>query len=236
MPKFMSWYCMDSALARDPKIDSMPDNDHRWVWVCLLGLEKGDELEGQNVSLFAKHCNISRSKMDRVLYWLKDAGMVDKDSRPMDFQVWQDRALKRSRNQRAYKVSRQSVGSQSVVSTSYTETDTETDKKKNKKKTKTKKEPSADARVVLEYLNRITGRSFGKADNIDKCMRREKASVQDCMMVIDSQWSLAQGDPERERWVDVVTPWRPCHFSDYLDIAKASNVKQGLTQKHSGVY
>ena len=102
--------------------------------------------------------------------------------------------------------------------------------KKKKKRVRVKKEPSADARVVLEYLRRITGRPFEKADNIEACMKREKCTVEDCKLVIDHQWSQAGGDPDKQRWVNIVTPWRPKHFSDYLDMAKATEGKTAISK------
>lgn len=83
-----------------------------------------------------------------------------------------------------------------------------------------KKEVVKDAKEVLEYLVLVTGRSFSKYDNIARCLVREKCSVEDCKKVIDFKAAQWKGKDQLEH-LNGRTPWRPMHFSDYLDEASA---------------
>jgi len=237
MSKYLSWYCMDAALARDPRVDNLPDNDYRWAWVCLLGLEKGDELDGQDVVLFAKHCNISQTKMIKVLDWFREVGLVGKDNRPNDFDGWQKRALSRERTRRS-RARNATVTPPSRTSNApvTTHTHTETDSKIKAVGKPTRPIIIERAKAVLEHLVIVTGVKYRKWENIAACLNREGCSVVDCMLVIDYKWAEAKGDPDSQKWVNATTPWRPRNFSDILDMAQASRSKQGLVEKHSGVY
>ena len=82
-----------------------------------------------------------------------------------------------------------------------------------------KKNTQAQADEVLAYLNKVTGRKLGLTQNIIDCIKREKCSVEDCKLVIDSKWSEWAGTDFQIR-VDHVTPWRKSNFSTYLDAAK----------------
>jgi uncharacterized phage protein (TIGR02220 family) len=104
----------------------------------------------------------------------------------------------------------------------------------NKKK---KKKPGRldDARVVLAYLVEKTGRSFGASsdfpvENIEKCLVREKATVEDCKLVIDyklNQWA----GTDLVLNVNPTTPFRPCNFQKYLDEAKAGPGNADVTSE-----
>lgn len=79
------------------------------------------------------------------------------------------------------------------------------------------KEKSA---TVLEHLNNITGRSFKQTKDIEACLKREGCSVDDCKAVIDCKAKEWVGT-EMERHLNATTPFRPSHFSVYLDEANA---------------
>lgn len=235
MSKYLSWYCFDAAFARDPKIDNLPSNHHRWAMVCLLGLEKQNELEGQDVTQFWKQCGSdSYVKFEYILDELRTCGLIGDDNRPIDFSGWQRRALSQERTRR----SRNGNATVRKCNTSVrngnapvtTHTHTHTDKKKNKK------EPSADAQVVFDYLKQVTGKTYRRWEDIEACLKREGCTPAECMAVIDYLWHRAAGDVTQQEWVNSKTPWRPSKFSGNLDLAQAANIKTGLTTKHSGVY
>jgi uncharacterized phage protein (TIGR02220 family) len=229
--KYMSWYCFDAGMARDPDIMNLPDNDYRWAWVCLLGLEKQNELEGQDVQKFAKHCDIPKDKFVEILVHLQELGKLDDDFRPANFNDWQEKALKSARNKRYRDTEKTEVrrkedgGSRSGAmvrpSESHTHSNTE-----SKKEPQNAGKPAGvsfkkDAQEVLDHLNRVTGRGFTKSANIEACLKREKCSVDDCKRVIDFKWQEWKDNDKMRGKVDITTPWRASHFSDYLDQARA---------------
>lgn len=229
MKKYMSWYSVDAGMAGDPKIDCMPDNDYRWSWLCLLGLEKKGELEGQNVQMFAKHCNVEAEKFGHVLKALRDVGLLDEYNRPREFQEWQDKAQRASRNKRYYnthKAGSDSDGIKTVVRLSETETENDTDRNKNKKAGKPagvcSPEIKKGAERVLEHLNRKTGRTFKRTADIQACLKREGCTVRDCTNVIDFKVNQWKGT-EMERNINPTTPFRNANFSRYLDEAGAGS-------------
>jgi len=103
------------------------------------------------------------------------------------------------------------------------ETETETEKRQRQRKSARAREESL---LVLEYLNKTVGRNFKNASNIEKCIRREKASIEDCKAVIDYKWREWGGGDMAGR-VDNVTLWRPEHFAVYLDHAQAGSPMGG---------
>lgn len=184
MSRRVSWFCCDSYIITDPKVTSLPDNEHRWAYLTLLALEKQGALEGQDVTLFFHSCFVEKIRFHYILENLNKHGLIGDDFRPIEFDKWQQSALKAERNRRSYQssLSRKSVGSQSVVSrqsanVSTSETETETDKKKNYVR--------ADALTVLDYLNLKMGESRSSTKSIEKCIKREGCSVEDCKVVID---------------------------------------------------
>lgn len=99
------------------------------------------------------------------------------------------------------------------------------DKSKNQNKIK-RKDYKAEATEVLAHLNLTRGTGFTKISNIQACFKREGCTVDDCKLVIDYKQAEWGSDPEKIKWLDITTPWRPSKFSDYLDQAKASKPKE----------
>ncbi len=225
MKKYMSWYSIDAGVARDPKIDCLPDNDYRWAWICLLGLEKLGELEGQNVQMFAKHCNVEAEKFDKILSTLRKYGLLTDEGRPKDFQEWQDKAQRASRNKRYHnkKVSPPiSDGRKTVVRLSDTDTETNTETKKHKRSGKPSRVSfKNEAKEVLEYLNSVNGRNQTYTKEIESCFKRENCTVQDCKEVIDFKWKEWGHKDEMAARVDATTLFRASNFQRYLDEARA---------------
>ena len=83
-----------------------------------------------------------------------------------------------------------------------------------------------EASLVLDHLNKTTGRQFTNLDNIQKCLKREDATVEDCRLVIDHKWA-EWGGTDLAKNVNPTTPFRPSHFRAYLDEAKAGPVRAG---------
>ena len=82
-----------------------------------------------------------------------------------------------------------------------------------------------DAKIVLDYLNQVTGRSLTVTRDIEACFKREKCTVKECKMVIDHKWA-EWGDGQLRGRVNHTTPWIAKHFQNYLDEAKERSRQQ----------
>ena len=81
-------------------------------------------------------------------------------------------------------------------------------------------ETRQDALEVLAHLNKVTGKKFTNTANIEACLKRERATVDDCKLIIDYKVVEWKAKPEMLKFVNAKTPWIPAHFKDYLDQAK----------------
>lgn len=243
MAKRISWFCADSAMPHDPRILSLPDNDYRWVFFCLLSLEKRGELDGQETKDFFHYCHCTMQKFPMILELLNEKGLLDYKFRPVDFDGWQQSMLKSQRNKRSRDSSRNTdkrVGSESQCSqvepiVSLSETETETETKEEKKQESGKPSGWVDPypsnttiilmanKIILE-LNRITGKKYGRTTDIKSCIKREKCTVGECIEVLEYKWSQWAGT-EMQKNVNPTTPFRAKHFQAYLDEARAGSGK-----------
>ena len=226
MRRYMSWYSIDARMASDPKIDCLPDNDYRWTWLCLLGLEKAGELEGQNVQMFAKHCSVDSVKFESILSALREIGLLTDDNRPSNFKEWQDAAQRSSRNKRHYnkcKTESDSDGSKTVLRLPETDTKTKTDTNKTKNAGKPACVFLKQAQEVLEYLNSVNGRNQSFTRDIEACFKREKCTVAECKEIIDFKWKEWGSSADMADKVDATTPFRASNFQKYLDQARSGS-------------
>lgn len=81
-----------------------------------------------------------------------------------------------------------------------------------------------EIQAVVAHLTKVTGRRFDASkatDQILRAMRDDRATVQDCCMVIDYLWQLWGHKTDMRTLVDKTTPFRKANFSRYLDSANA---------------
>jgi hypothetical protein len=89
---------------------------------------------------------------------------------------------------------------------------------------------SVNIAAVVDHLRKVTGRQFDDTsaiDQIQRAMREDHASVQDCCLVIDDLWRSWASKSDMQAHVDKTTPFRKQNFSRYLDAAKAGAPKAG---------
>jgi len=89
----------------------------------------------------------------------------------------------------------------------------------------------ADAKDVINYLNQTAGRQLSMTAHIEKCLKREKCSVNDCKLVIDYLWGSWSGDEKMRGYVDNITPWGAQKFQGYLDKAKEQSRKKSPSRE-----
>ncbi len=87
-------------------------------------------------------------------------------------------------------------------------------------------ETSAEVDEIVNHLNSVTGRGFGKEKANEQIIRVIKAgaTVAECKLVIDHLWET--WSPEWRKRIDKTTPFRKANFDRYLDAARAGSVKE----------
>ena len=81
-----------------------------------------------------------------------------------------------------------------------------------------------DAQIIVEYLNKVTGRQFRKIDKNILARFKEGFTKEDMIIVINDRWRRWCGG-DMEEYVRPSTLFRPSHFTEYLAEAR-KNTKQ----------
>jgi len=225
-------------MSSDPRLQILPDNDHRWTYQVLLGLEKQGALDGQDVRMFFYQCHVSCDNFPKVLEKLMEVGLLCDNYRPIGFDEWQKAALRASRNKRhrdsETQARRTGDAGETQVSPSYTDTDTDTDKKEDTSgkpaDVSGKQNIKKMAREVLDHIVSITGRKFTNTYSIEACLKREGCSVVDCRRMLDFKMDEWRGK-DMETHIDPVTPFRPSKFRGYMDQTNAGPVRTNEESK-----
>lgn len=86
--------------------------------------------------------------------------------------------------------------------------------------------PSVDVAVIVEHLNKTTGKRFAAdraTGEIERCLKAG-ATQAECIEVIDHLWRKWGGNPKMVDHLNKVTPFRKSHFESYLDEARAGEI------------
>jgi len=164
---------------------------------------------------------------------MQETGLLGDDFRPVGFDDWQQAALKAERNKRAYqsRVSRDSVGSKSVVSrqsavvsTSETETDTDTDKNHDMSSS-----PPANiddpleiqTTQVIEHFKSATGKqrvsvkSRANRKHV-KARLKDGAAPEDLMAIADLKTAQVRAGQFQDQFLRIETLYNETKCQSYL--------------------
>ena len=217
------WCRLHTDIRSNWKLASVSDAD-RWVYICLLTCMTDGSLQGgAPANWLAGQCGRTQEEFLASFEALKQAGLVTPNGLVKNFveRQYQDKGNSDRQKRFQDKKKAEEKGAWNNVRNNalgITAPDTDTD-------TETEKGEIRDqAQEILAHLNQVTGRSFRNTSGIEACIKREKASVQDCKAVIDHKWREWGGNPDMAKNVNPTTPFRLSHFQAYLDEAQAGPV------------
>lgn len=212
-----TWLKLHTSLLTSSKFVSLPSNDHRWAFICLLLLTKKG-LESSPECYLLAHLSMGKRRWGTVRKDLINCGLLDTGGTVNGFtesQLSPD-ALRMRKNRAPNK-------SRTNPEQVRTEVEAEVDVDKNPPTPHRGAGVKKKAQEVLDYWN---VRHRRKITTIDKIADRIKqgATVEECMKVIDFKTKAWTGT-KLQKNIQPATLFAPSHFKDYLSEAIEGEVK-----------
>lgn len=234
------WFRLYIDWISHPKVQRLSEADQR-RFVCLMCMQSAGRLKRSSIGDIAFELRITEEDAEATISRLKAAKLLDKDGGIHNWEQRQpkrDHSASRTAKYRQRKALRE-AGAESQAShgdADVTRRDGHGDAldqriedgdKKRQDIPRKRGVPSVEVAVIVEHLNKTTGKRFAAdraTGEIERCLKAG-ATAAECIEVINHLWSKWGGNPKMVDHLNKVTPFRKSHFDAYLDEARAGRAQ-----------